>query len=175
MLARVALVAVLALAGTACSTTAETVPQLGDLPGGALPAGEPAADFSVETFDGTTFTLSRHLADDGRPVFLNLWASWCAPCRAEMPDIDEAAVRNPGVAFIGVAVKDELSKSRDFADEIGVTYPLGFDETREVDEAYAPIGLPATYIISSNGRIVERIFGPLTGEQIDEKLADHFG
>lgn len=175
MLARVALVAVLALGASACTTTGDTVPQLGDLPGGTLPPGEPAVDFSVETFDGTTFTLSEHLAEDGRPVFLNLWASWCAPCRAEMPDIDEAAVRNTGIAFIGVAVKDELAKSRDFADEIGVSYPLGFDATRQVDEAYAPIGLPATYIISSDGRLVERIFGPLTGVQIDEKLAEHFG
>ncbi len=175
MLARVALVAAIALAATTCTTTSDTVPQLGDLPGGALPTGEPAADFSVETFDGTTFTLSEHLAEDGRPVFLNLWASWCGPCRAEMPDIDEAARHNAGIAFIGVAVKDELSKARDFADEIGVSYPLAFDETGEVDEGYAPIGLPATYIISSDGRVVERIFGPLTGVQIDEKLAEHFG
>ena len=176
MLARVVLVTVFALSGAACSTTGDTVPQLGDLPGGgAIPQGEAAVDFSVETFDGPTFTLSQHLADDGRPVFLNLWASWCGPCRAEMPDIDEAATRNTDVAFIGVAVKDELGKSRDFADEIGVAYPLGFDESREVDEGYAPIGLPASYIISSDGQIVERVFGPLTGDQIDEKLAQHFG
>jgi len=134
-----------------------------------------AADFSVQTFDGTTFTLSDHLAEDGRPVFLNLWAAWCAPCRAEMPDIDEASTLNPDVAFIGVAVKDELSKASDFADEIGVSYLLAFDTRREVEAGYDPIGLPATYIISSEGLILERIFGPLTGGQIDEKLANHFG
>lgn len=136
---------------------------------------EDAPDFSVQTFDGTTFTLSDHLADDGRPVFLNLWAAWCAPCRAEMPDIDEASTRNPDVAFIGVAVKDDLAKASDFADEIGVSYLLAFDTRKEVEAGYDPIGLPATYIISSEGLTLERIFGPLTGDQIDEKLAEHFG
>ena len=174
MLRRVALlVAVLALA--ACSQSTDTVPRLGDLPAGDLPEGEAAATFTVDTFDHGTFALSQHLAEDGRPVFLNLWASWCAPCRAEMPDIDEAAIRNPDVAFIGVAVKDELNAAQGFADEIGVAYPLAFDETNAVDDGYGPIGLPASYIISSEGIIVERIFGPVTGEQIDEKLAQHFG
>ena len=79
------------------------------------------------------------------------------------------------MAFIGVAVKDVEDKSRDFADEIGVGYPLAFDETREVDEGYLPPGLPATYFISSDGEIVERFFGPLTAEQIEEKLTTHFG
>lgn len=164
-----------ALIAAGCSDSTEGPPQLSDLAGAVQPAGETAADFSVMTFDGATFTLSEHLATDGRPVFLNLWASWCGPCRAEMPDIDDAAAHNTGIAFIGVAVKDEFDKSQDFADEIGVGYPLGFDESRDVDDGYAPIGLPASYIISSDGLLVERVFGPLTGDQIEEKLADHFG
>jgi len=137
-------------------------------------APQEAADFSVQTFDGETFTLSDHLAEDGRPVFLNLWAAWCAPCRAEMPDIDEAASRHTDVAFVGVAVKDEFPKAEAFADEIGVAYLLAFDTLMEVDDGYKPIGLPATYIISSDGLIVERVFGPLTSKQIDDKLDDHF-
>jgi cytochrome c biogenesis protein CcmG, thiol:disulfide interchange protein DsbE len=152
-----------------------TVPQLEDVPGADLPAGEPAADFTVETFDGHTFTLSQHLAEVGKPVFLNLWASWCAPCRNEMPDIDDAATRHPEVTFLGIAVQDAARPSMDFAEEIGVKYALGFDESGEVDAGYAPPGLPATFIISTNGRVVERIFGPLTVDQIDEKLAAHFG
>lgn len=168
-------VVLLALAVTGCAEPRRTIPQLSDLAGSESPTGEAAADFSVMTFDGATFTLSQHLVEDGRPVFLNLWASWCGPCRAEMPDIDEAASHNSHVAFIGVAVKDEVDKSREFADEIAVDYMLAFDEAREVDDGYAPIGLPASYIISSDGQVLERIFGPLTGAQIEEKLASHFG
>jgi thiol-disulfide isomerase/thioredoxin len=168
-------IAAVALVAAACSTDTVAPPQLADVPGAELPSGERAPDFTVVTFDGATFSLSEHLANDGRPVFLNLWASWCAPCRAEMPDLDAAATANPGVAFIGVAVQDVEGKSQDFADEIGVGYPLAFDEDREVDNAYAPIGLPASYIISTDGILVERIFGPLTGAQIEEKLEAHFG
>lgn len=152
-----------------------TVPQLGDVPGAGLPEGSPAADFTVDTFGGPSFTLSQRLAEDGRPVFLNLWASWCAPCRAEMPDIDQAASRHPDVTFLGVAVQDASGPSMKFAAEIGVDYPLGFDESGEVDAGYAPRGLPATFIISSGGRVVDSILGPLTGDEIDEKLAEHFG
>lgn len=168
-------IAAVAVVAAGCTVGTESPPQLADLPGVEPPSGEPAPDFSVTTFDGVTFTLSEHLAGDGRPVFLNLWASWCAPCRAEMPDLDEAATANPDVAFLGIAVQDVEAKSQDFADEIGVGYPLAFDEDREVDEAYAPIGLPASYIISADGIIVERIFGPLTGAQIEDKLEAHFG
>lgn len=170
------LAVVAALLVVGCSEDAGSPPQLSQVnASGTVAERDPAPDFSVTTFDGATFTLSQHLADDGRPVFLNLWASWCGPCRAEMPDLDAAAANNPDIAFIGVAVQDELEKARDFADEIGVTYPLAFDEAREVDDGYAPIGLPASFIISPEGLIVERVFGPLTESQIEEKLAGHFG
>lgn len=139
------------------------------------PSKEIAPMFEVRTVDGD-FSLSEHLADDGRPVFLNLWASWCYPCRQEMPAIDAASKNHPEVAFIGVSVQDP---SRDdalaFANEIGVTYPLGFDDDGSVDAAYAPLGLPASFIISSEGVILERIFGELTEAELDEKFTEHFG
>ncbi len=171
------LVAVAALIAAGCAESKpKTMLELANEAGGGAPAAvEAAPDFSVVTFAGATFTLSDHLATDGRPVFLNLWASWCGPCRVEMPEIDRAAGRNPQVAFIGVAVQDDEDSARRFADEIGVSYALGFDESGEVVKAYAPIGLPATYFISSDGILVERIFGPLTGAQIEEKLEAHFG
>jgi thiol-disulfide isomerase/thioredoxin len=175
------LIATTAIIAAACTPSpAQPLPDLGDLPGASTNQGEVAADFTVPTFDGATwhgpaFTLSEHLADDGRPVFLNLWASWCGPCRAEMPDIDAAAARHPEVQFVGVAVKDDRGAAREFAIEIGVGYLLAFDEGDVVDDGYLPFGLPATYFISADGDILEQIFGPLTGEQIDEKLAAHFG
>jgi cytochrome c biogenesis protein CcmG, thiol:disulfide interchange protein DsbE len=135
---------------------------------------ELAPIFEVETMDGV-FSLSDHLARDGRPVFLNLWASWCYPCREEMPAIDAAARRHPEVAFIGVAVQDARDDATSFAEEIGVDYPLGFDDGGEVDGAYAPVGLPASFIISSEGVILERIFGRVSEADLDEKFAEYFG
>ena len=81
--------------------------------------GDMAPDFTVTLLDGTEFRLSRHLADDGRPVILNLWASWCAPCRAEMPAIDAAARTHTDVYFLGVAVDDDAVAAIRFAEEIG--------------------------------------------------------
>lgn len=89
--------------------------------------GGPAPDFTLTLFDGTDFRLSRHLSDDGRPVVLNFWASWCAPCREEMPAFDTVARRRPEVLFVGVAVRDTEAEARSFAAEIGVAYPLGID------------------------------------------------
>ncbi|MGI9667797.1 MAG: TlpA family protein disulfide reductase [Acidimicrobiia bacterium] len=135
---------------------------------------EIAPIFSVTTNSGE-FSLSDHLANDGRPVFLNLWASWCFPCREEMPAIDAAATAHPNIAFIGVAVQDSESDASAFAEEIGVTYPLGFDESGAVDDGYEPLGLPASYIISSEGVIVERIFGRVTEADLAAKFEKHFG
>ncbi len=137
----------------------------------APPAVEVAADFSIDLYDGTRFSLSEHQATDGRPVFLNLWASWCVPCRNEMPAIDAAADRYPGVFFLGIAVEDDPRAAERFAEEIGVDYPLGFDETDRVNVGYPHFGLPATFLISEDGRVVERVFGEVTESQIDALLA----
>ncbi len=147
-----------------------------DVPGngGACPL-ELAPHFSVETGDGGTFSLDEHIANDGRPVFLNLWASWCFPCREEMPAIDAASRTHPDIAFIGVSVKDTRAEAIAFVQEIGVTYTIGFDEDNRVDDEYRPLGLPASYIISSDGAILERIFGEVTEESLAEKFEEHFG
>ncbi len=172
-LVALALVAVLSVLASACAG--------GDTAtagGGAADQGDASVEiapiFSVETTDGE-FSLSEHLASDGRPVFLNLWASWCFPCREEMPDIDASSRAHPEVRFIGVAVQDSRSDAAAFAEEIGVGYTLGFDDDGLVDDAYRPLGLPASYLITPEGIIVERIFGKVTEETLDEIIAEHFG
>ncbi len=170
------LVAITVLA-VACSPTTDATTTTRGLQGqdNGPSSDEIAPSFAVETFDGTTFNLDDHLVDDGRPVFLNLWASWCFPCRKEMPAIDAAAANHPEVQFIGVAVSDTEPDALKFVEEIGVSYLLAFDADGSVDDGYAPLGLPASYIISSEGVIVERIFGEVTEESLAEKFEQHFG
>ena len=127
----------------------------------------PAPDFTVPTFDGQHFSLSGHLRDDGRPVFLNMWAAWCFPCRAEMPTIEAASRAHPGVHFIGIAVKDKQAPARSFIAEHGITYQIGFDIEAQVENAYFIWVMPTTYLIDSDGVIVDRIFGPIDEEQIE--------
>lgn len=159
----------------ACTSDDPSTPGL-DVKDTGPTSTEIAPIFAVPTNDGGEFSLSEHLATDGRPVFLNLWASWCFPCREEMPAIDRAAAQHPEVAFVGVAVQDpQMSDAWAFADEVGVSYTIAFDSEGTVDGEFRPLGLPASYIISGDGIIVERIFGKVTEEDLAAKFAEHFG
>ena len=149
-------------------------------------AGLVAPDIDVPLFDGGRFSLSEHLAEDGRPVFVNMWASWCFPCRAEMPEINKIAAEHPEVFFIGIAVDDRVAPARDFVEEYDISYAMGWDERpvgdeadetrdegRSVEKAYVIWNMPRTYLIGSDGLIIERWFGPMRTPQLEEfvKLA----
>ncbi len=155
------------------SATGDVDLAAGDL--GVAGRGEPAPDFSVELIGGGTFQLSEHLATDGRPVVLNFWASWCAPCRAEMPDFDQIASDKPGLLVLGIAVQDSDSNARAFADEIGVSYPLGIDSAETIAAQYRYLGLPATWFIAADGIIVDQVNGQLSEQILREKVAGLFG
>ena len=157
--------------GAAALDEAPSLVDLADSGEDTPSAEDLAPDFSVRTIGGGDFTLSKHLAEDGRPVILNLWASWCFPCRAEMPAIDAFASAHPEVAVVGVSVQDDPVAAEEFAQEIGVTYPLGHDEKDEVNDAYRPLGLPATFVISADGVITERVFGQVTEASLEDELA----
>jgi thiol-disulfide isomerase/thioredoxin len=147
-------------------------PAAGSSTTAAPSGGEPAAaDFALTLFDGTRFDLGEHLATDGRPVFLNFWASWCPPCRREMPDISAAAAATPGVQFLGIAVSDDPAAAEAYAGEIDVAYPLGADTTGEIDALYPSPGLPATFLISGDGRIVGTYFGLMAPDVIEDLVA----
>jgi thiol-disulfide isomerase/thioredoxin len=141
------------------------------VPGFGNPEGSVAPDFSLTLLDGSPFSLSGHFADDGRPVLLNLWASWCGPCREEMPHLDAAAASHPEVLVLGVAVEDAPAAARAFAAEIGVSYPIAIDEAGTVARLYPSFGLPATYLIDSTGRIARTIYGQLSEAQIAVLIA----
>lgn len=133
-------------------------------PSDVAQAGQPAPNFTVEVIDGGTFTLSEAR---GTQVVLNFWASWCLPCREEIPDISAFADANPDVTVIGVAVQDTDRASRDFAAEIGATYPLALG-TSHVEKSYPILGLPATYIIDEQGNISRVFNGIVTEETLTE-------
>lgn len=167
----------LVIGSRADTGTDTTFPDLAEI--AATAPNVPGADdlapgFTLATLDGQQFDLADHLADDGRPIVLNLWASWCSPCRAEMPDIDTASKRHPEVAFVGIAVQDSVEDATAFATEIGVSYTIAFDD-ETVEDAYPVLGLPATFFISADGTIAKRHFGIVTVDSLDDDIADLFG
>ncbi len=145
-----------------------------DPPGGVVEGvGDPAPDLILELFDGSIFSLAGHLIDDGRPVVMNFWASWCVPCREEMPAIDAVAGRRSDVFFLGVAVLDDEEAARSFTEEIGVSFPLGFDAGGDIALAYPSLGLPTTWFITAHGTIAHRWIGQLSQEQLEELIDAH--
>ena len=143
-------------------------------PRGAL-AGEPAPDVSVALFDGSRFVMSEHRSADGRPLVLNLWASWCAPCRVEIPEFSRVAAENQQVAFLGVAVEDAPGPAESFAAEVGASYPLGIDDSRSVTDNYPFVGLPVTYLIGADGLVTRQINGQISGATLKAFIDHDFG
>lgn len=108
----------------------------------------------------------------GRPVVLNFWASWCAPCRAETPGLVTLAADNPDVAFVGVNSKDEPSSGRAFARDYKVTYPSISDRIGTLSAGWPiSIGLPSTVILDDQGRIAARFTGGVVPEELTAVLA----
>lgn len=123
--------------------------------------GSAAPDFTVELIDGGQFTLSQQLEADDRTVVVNLWASWCEPCRAETPDISAFAEANPDVKVIGVAVDDTEEAARRFAEQFDPSYDLALGDWA-FEVAYPNFGLPATFVIGADGVVDEVWHGIVT-------------
>ena len=134
---------------------------------------QPAPALQVNLFDGSTFDLGEHLSRDGRPVVLNLWASQCPPCRDEMPHFDAAARRHPEILFLGVAVRDDPEAAAATVTELALSYALGADLDGSVDAAFPSPGLPATFLIGSDGTLLGVVYGGLEPEDIEE-LVDRY-
>jgi cytochrome c biogenesis protein CcmG/thiol:disulfide interchange protein DsbE len=109
----------------------------------------------------------------GTPVVVNVWASWCPPCRAEMPLLQRAADEFDGrVAFLGVASRDSVGAAADFLDEVGVTYPNVIDARGEVRADLDLRGFPTTYVFDADGELLEAVVGGVTEPQLAAQLED---
>ncbi len=111
----------------------------------------------------------------GRPVVVNIWASWCAPCRAEMPLLARAARAHADVAVLGVAARDDPDAARQFLDEVGVDYPSVFDASGDILELLGVRGFPTTYFFAADGTLVRTILGGVTEPQLAAELEELTG
>lgn len=111
----------------------------------------------------------------GNPVVVNVWASWCPPCRREMPAL-AAAHRRFGdrVAFLGVNHQDTRDLAVDLLDETGVTYPSGYDREGTVALDYGLFGMPTTIFIAADGELLERRTGEMTLLELESTISRLF-
>ncbi len=125
------------------------------------PLGAPAPDFTLALFDGGELSLADRR---GSVVVVNFWASWCSPCRDEAPALERVwrEYKGRGVVFVGVDYKDVESKAMAFIEEFGLTYPNGPDPYNKISGAYRITGVPETFLIARDGRLVEWWMGPIT-------------
>ena len=130
--------------------------------------GEFAPDFELDSTAGGKVKLSNF---KGKAVILNFWATWCPPCKEEMP-LFENAYRSESdkVVVIGVNLQESEENVRDFIKKFGISFPTLLDPNSEVKELYNVFTQPVTYFIDKEGKIIDKKFGPLTDKEISEKV-----
>jgi cytochrome c biogenesis protein CcmG, thiol:disulfide interchange protein DsbE len=130
----------------------------------------PSQPLTTEGLDGFTAIVS---GLRGRPVVVNVWASWCAPCRAEARLLERTAKEYQGeVQFLGVATRDREPDADAFIDRYNVSYPNLFDRDGSIRRFLGLRGLPTTYVFDGNGRLVGEVVGGVTEQSLAGRLDD---
>lgn len=171
-----------------CSSDDGTPPETATAPAepsasasGGLPAAqkiqspedpEPAPDVTLETMDGETIALANR---PGEVLLVNFWATWCAPCRKEIPDlVDLQNEFGPaGLTVIGVSLDQQGEEAvRPFLGDYSINYPIVLDPEGAIEQAFGGVyGLPMTYVVGPDGRIRHRVLGLFPTEEMRPKLA----
>jgi len=118
----------------------------------AIPAKGKAPDFTLKSNHGNNVKLSEQR---GKVIMINFWASWCAPCRKEMPLLEELYQRykDGGFTLLGVNVEEDSSAAKDLLKEIQVSFPILFDSQNAVSQLYGVEAMPSTVILDRDGNL----------------------
>ena len=127
-----------------------------------------AENFKLPSFaDNNDYQLTQF---SGKPVVLNFWASWCAPCRQEMPFLESIwkEYEDKGLVLVGINILDDKQEAKDTLKEFNISYLNLYDGEGEVKNIYNLLALPVTYFIDKNGTISKINYGPFLGEEGEE-------
>ena len=133
-------------------------------------AGQRAPIFDLRDDRGRAVSLQQYR---GSLVVMNLWASWCPPCRAEMPDLERLAEAEAGrgIAVVGVNEGESPQRARAFADSLGIHFPVWVDGAQQYGRTYNALGLPTTVILDRQGVVIRAFDGPLTLDEMRAAVA----
>jgi len=129
----------------------------------------------VTTLEGDDYDLHDHR---GHWVLVNFWATWCAPCLKEMPELSALHAMREHIKVIGLLVFDDLAPNdlRGFLDEHPVSYPIAVVDDDELLADFAPLrGLPTTYLITPEGQVARQLLAPVTAAQLEEIIVHYAG
>ncbi len=134
--------------------------------------GNIAPNFTLETLEGGKTKLTDYR---GKNIIVNFWATWCPPCRAEMPDMQSFYDKHHDEDFVILAVnltstESNRSNIQPFLEELGVTFPVLLDEENEVAEEYKVVGYPTSYFIDKAGTIRYKVVGPMNREFMQKQV-----
>jgi peroxiredoxin len=135
----------------------------------AFAVGAPASPFRLTTLEGASIALEDFR---GKPLVINFFASWCDPCREEMPIINDLAERahRKGYRVLGIAVEDRHASVVQFANTAKLAFPVALDTNSRVKRAYRIFGPPATFFVDGGGTIRDAVMGPITAERAQAAL-----
>jgi cytochrome c biogenesis protein CcmG/thiol:disulfide interchange protein DsbE len=129
-----------------------------------------AESFSLETVDAS----KKVSLDDykGKPVIVNFWATWCGPCKEELPVFQKMwnRYKDKDIAFIGIDVMDDRSNAAKYIKNNDITYTILYDQQGEISSKYKVVALPATFFIDREGKIAVKNYGPFIGDEGEKKF-----
>jgi thiol-disulfide isomerase/thioredoxin len=110
----------------------------------------------------------------GRPVWINFWATWCPPCRAENPDIQSVydANKDQGLVVLAIDLGEDGDTVRNYASRVGLTFTIGLDQTTEVAALYRIVGIPTHFFVDRDGIIREWRIGGLSKKVMEKKVQE---
>lgn len=141
----------------------------GTITAGGPKPGAAAPDFTLQSLDGKTVRLTDFR---GKAVLLNFWATWCEPCKQEIPHFVDLQNRysSQGVQILGISMDDSEPPVRTFQKEFKVNYPLAVGSAKLADQYVGILGLPITFVIDASGRIVVRHIGATDASVIEGEV-----
>ena len=133
--------------------------------------GKPAPDFTVQTLDGKTLRLSELR---GQPVWINFWATWCPPCRAENPDIEAVyrEYKDRGLVIVAISIGEDADTVRGYIGRTGLTYAVGLDSGTDIAAAYRIVGIPTHFFVDASGVLRAWRIGSMYKKVMQKKVSE---